>query len=51
MAPQPPRRSGGWGPKVVGVVALVGLVVGVAAASFYSGVDFFPILDGLFGGK
>jgi hypothetical protein len=51
LAPKPPRRSSGWGQKTVVVLALVGLVVGVAAASFYTGVDFFPILDALFGGK
>jgi len=51
LSPQPPRRATGWGQKTVIVLACVGLFVGVAAASFYTGIDFFPILDGLFGGK
>jgi len=51
LSPQPPRRGIGWGQKTVVALACVGLVVGVLAASYYTGVDFGPVLDALFGGK
>ena len=50
-APTTPQSSGGWGTKTVAAVIIVGSVVGVLAASYYTGVDFTPFLNFLSGGK
>lgn len=54
VSAQPPRRSGtGWskaGKVALGVGIVLGVLAGLGAASYYTGVDFMPIFDALFRG-
>lgn len=45
LSPQPPRSSGGWGKKTVGVLFVVGVVVGLLAVSYYTGADFQDLFN------
>jgi hypothetical protein len=51
LSPQPPRQGSRHNVKgfVIGTVMVVGVLGGLLAASYYTGVDFMPLADAIFG--